>query len=301
MILQIFLLQTFLLQTFALILLTCTANVCFSEQPHNKEETVHGTWFPESTLLFPTQLADPARVCFAGGIRLGDGIAGQVSTPVTFGDHLPLYRWNNIKLYNTTGDLQVGVEGAIFSIFNQTEYSSPLINSDYYVAIPLSFATGRWAHRLRIYHVSSHLGDEYMNRAHHKKRVNKSYEAIDLFTSYYLTKQIRLYAGLGAIPHSDSEMHLKKLYVQYGIEVHVAKKEWQELYGCPYIAMHFENWQDCQYKINANFAIGYEWGKLSGLGRKFRIALEYHSGTCCDGQFSRTASDYIQARFSWGF
>lgn len=270
-----------------------------------KEKTddadVTGMWFPEATLLYPTMLADPLRVCFAGGIRLRDHVAGQVSTPVTFGDQFPLYRWNNVQVYKKKGDVQLGIEGAVFAIFNQTQYSSPLINADYYVALPLSFATKRWAHRLRIYHISSHLGDEYMNRKHHAKRVNKSFEAIDYFASYMITKDIRLYGGLGVVPHSDSEMHMKKLYAEYGLEVRAGRKEWKDLYGTPYLAMHFENWQDCDYKIDANFAIGYEWGKLNGLGRKFRVALEYHNGHCSEGQFSRSRSDYIQAMISWGF
>lgn len=293
------------LRSYALCLFMFSCGFIYAQESTTTTESATTTksdsWFPESELLFPTQLADPQRVCFAGGIRLRDRVAGQVCTPVTFGADLPVYRWHDCEIGNKKGDVQIGVEGAIFSIFNQTEYSSPLINADYYVAIPLSFASGRWAYRLRLYHISSHLGDEYMNRSCHKKRVNKSFEAIDLSTSYFLTKQIRLYGGVGIVPHSDSEMRLKKLYIQYGLEVHAGRREWKELYGTPYIAMHFENWQDCQYKIDANFAIGYEWGKLNGLGRKFRIALEYHNGTSCDGQFSRTPSDYIQARISWGF
>lgn len=271
-----------------------------SQNTPEKDE-IQGKWFPESRLLFPTFLADPQRVCFAGGIRLRDHVAGQTSTPVTFGDNFPLYQWNNVEVYKKKGDLQLGVEGAVFAIFNQTEYSSPLINADYYVALPVSFATGRWAHRARLYHISSHLGDEYMNRKCHDKRVNKSFEAIDYFASYMLTKDIRLYGGVGVVVHSDSEMHLKKLYAQYGLEVHAGRTEWKDLYGTPYLAMHFENWQDCDYKIDANFAIGYEWGKLNGLGRKFRVSLEYHNGHCDEGQFSRLRSDYIQAMISWGF
>lgn len=272
-----------------------------SPKARDEKNEVTGMWLPESTILYPTQLANPLRVCFEGGIRLRDDVAGQVCTPVTFGDQFPFYRWNNVQVGKYSGDLQLELEGAIYAIFNQTEYSSPLINADYYVALPLSFASGKWAHRARIYHISSHLGDEYLHRRHHKKRVNKSFEAIDLFTSYNITKQIRLYGGVGAVPHSDSEMHMKPLYAEYGLEVHVGRREWKDLYGTPYMAMHFENWQDVDYKINANYALGYEWGKLSGLGRKVRVSLEYHTGYSMIGQFSKHRSDYIQAMISWGF
>jgi len=265
------------------------------------DATKTGMWFPESTILYPTQVANPLQVAFSGGVRLRDKVAGQVSTPVTFGDQLPLYRWNNVELWGTKGDMQLEIEGAVFAIFNQTHYSSPLVNADYYVAIPVSFATGPWAHRLRLYHISSHLGDEYMEHHKHIHRKNKSFEALDLFTSYNLTDQIRFYGGVGSVIHSDSDMHIKPLYIEYGLEVRVGRREYKELYGTPYLAMHFENWQDCDYKIDANFAVGYEWGKISGLGRKLRVALEYHNGYSCEGQFSKMRSDYIQARVSFGF
>ena len=260
-----------------------------------------GEWLPQSAILYPTELANPLQVAFSGGIRFRDKVAGQVCTPVSFGAQFPLYRWSNTRVFKRKGDVQVDVEGSVFAIFNQTEISSPLINADYYVGIPVSFACKRFAHRLRIYHISSHLGDEYMNREHHKKRLNKSFEAIDYSLSYNLTKQIRCYVGPGVIFHSDSEMRLKPLYINYGMEVKVGKHEWKQVYGVPYLAMHFSNYQDHDWNIDANFAIGYEVGKANGLGRKARLALEYHNGFCSAGQFSRHRSDYLQLKLSWGF
>lgn len=260
-----------------------------------------GMWLPQSTVLYPTQVANPRQVSFSGGIRLRDSVAGQVSTPVSFGDQFPLYRWSNVEIMKKKGDLQLEIEGAVFAIFNQTQKSSPLINADYYVAVPLSYAYDKWAHRVRLYHISSHLGDEYMKEKRHVKRLNKSYEAIDYFTAYDITKNIRLYGGPGVIVHSDSEMHLKPLYVQYGMEVRCFRHEWKQLYGNPYLAMHFENWQDNDWKIDATFALGYEWGKLNGMGKKIRASIEYHNGYCDQGQFSRIRDDYIQFRLAYGF
>jgi hypothetical protein len=272
-----------------------------ADQASLKDAGSSGRWFPQSTILYPTQLANPLQVAFAGGFRARGSIAGSISTPVTFGDQFPLRRWSNVTIGKHTGDMQLEIEGAVFGIFNQAKYSSPLINADYYVGLPLTYAYDRWAHRLRIYHISSHLGDEYMDRKHHEKRVNKSFEAIDVFTSYYLTKQIRLYGGGGVIAHSDSEMKMKPLYAEYGLDVHAGRREWKDMYGTPYLSMHFRNCEDCHYKMDSNYVIGYEWGKINGLGQKFRISLGYHNGFCSDGQFSRRKSDYVQLKFAYGF
>ncbi len=266
-----------------------------------KRSKCHGMWLPQSTILFPSEVANPRQVSFSGGVRFHDSVAGQVSTPVSFGDQFPLYRWANFDLFSWKGDLQLEIEGAVFAIFNQTEDSSPLINADYYVAIPVSYAYDKWAQRLRLYHISSHLGDEYMKRKHHAKRLNKSYEAVDYSLSYDITKQIRVYGTGGVIAHSDSEMHLKPLYTMCGMEVRVGRHEWKQLYGTPYLAMHFENWQDNDWKVDATFALGYEWGKINGMGKKIRVSCEYHNGFCDAGQFSRIRDDYLQFRISYGF
>jgi hypothetical protein len=275
------------------------SSYCYSDHTH-KEVRSCGEWLPQSTILYPTELANPLQVAFSGGIRFRDRISGQVCTPVSFGSQFPLYRWSNTRVFKRKGDLQLEVEGAVLAIFNQTKRTC-LINADYYVALPLSFAYKRFVHRLRLYHISSHLGDEYMNKRHHKKRLNKSFEALDYALSYGLTKQIRLYVRPGVIVQSDSEMRLKPLYIDYGMEVKVWKKEFKELYGVPYLAMHFSNYQDNNWNIDANFALGYEVGKANGLGRKARLALEYHNGFCTAGQFSRHRSDYLQLKLSWGF
>ncbi len=272
-----------------------------SDKESLKEEGHNGMWLPQSTVLYPTQVANPRQVSFSGGIRLRDSVAGQVSTPVSFGDQFPLYRWSNVDILGAKGDLQLEVEGAVFAIFNQTTYSSPLINADYYAALPVSYAYDKWAHRVRLYHISSHLGDECHEYKGYVKRLNKSYEAIDYFTSYNITKQIRVYGGPGVIIHSDSEMRLKPLYAQYGMEVRVGRREWKQLYGTPFLAMHFENWQDNDWKMDATFALGYEWGKINGMGKKIRTSIEYHSGYCDAGQFSRIRDDYVQFRLSYGF
>ena len=258
-------------------------------------------WLPQSTILYPTEVANPRQVSYSCGIRLHDCVAGQTSTPVSFGDQFPLYRWSNVSIGSLKGELQLELEGAVFAIFNQTHYSSPLINADYYIAMPVTYAYENFAHRARLYHISSHLGDEYMKRKNHAKRLNKSYEAVDYSLAYFLTKEVRVYATAGVIAHSDSEMHLKPLYAQYGMEARVGRREWKQLYGTPFLAMHFSNWQDNKWKIDATFALGYEWGKINGMGRKIRVSAEYHNGFCDAGQFSRLRDDYVQFRLSYGF
>ena len=259
----------------------------------------HGIWLPQSTVLFPTQVANPRQLCFSVGHRFNDICGGHNASAVTFGDQFPMYRWSNI--WKWKGDLQLELEAGVFAVFCHDTSSSPLQNADYYVGIPLTYATGPWAFRGRIYHISSHLGDEYMQQHPHCHRKNKSYEAVDFFTSYRLTKDITILGGPGVIVHSDSEMRLKPLYAEYGAEIRSFRHNFTQLYGQPFISMYFRNYQEENFRFDSTYAIGYEWGKIHGFGRKIRLFAEYHDGYSPDGQFSKYRTHYFALRLSYGF
>lgn len=259
--------------------------------------TWHGVWLPQSTILYPTQIANPRQISFSGGARFFDGIAGKIATAVSFGDQFPLYRWAGFK----GGDLQLEVEGGAFAIFDMYKREFPLINADYYGGFPLTYAKGLWSYRLRLYHISSHIGDEFLESHNGFLRKNKSFEALDFSTDYQVCKNLRFYLVLGSVVHSDSEMYMKRGYAQYGFEVRGPRADFKQLFGQPFLSVHAQNWQENHYAQDMTYALGYEWGKIHGVGRKVRAFLEYHNGFSPDGQFSRVRTKYIAFRLSYGF
>jgi hypothetical protein len=221
-----------------------------------------------------------------------------VATEVTFGDQFPLYRWANFK----GGDLQLEVEGGVYGIFNMHEKTFPLVNTDYYGGIPLTFAKGPWSYRLRLYHISTHVGDEFLQEnGHHFHRKNKSFEAVDFSADYKFHPDFRVYGMLGGIAHSDDEMSMKRGYVEYGFEARGPRTDFEQLFGQPFLAVHMQNWQENHFALDTTYALGYEWGKNHGIGRKVRVFLEYHDGFSPDGQFSRTRTKFFSVRLAYGF
>lgn len=265
--------------------------------PPNAKVSSEGIWLPQSTILFPTMVANPRQISFSVGPRFGDCLGGHWATAVSFGDQFPLYRWTNVW----GGDLEIEVEGGVFALFNMDHFSFPLLNADYYVGFPLSYAKNKWAFRLRPYHISSHVGDEYLCTHKHFKRKNKSFEAIDFYSSYQLNDNLRLYGGIGTVVQSDQAMPLKPLYFDYGFEVRAFKHNFTQLYGQPFLAFDIQNAQDTNFRFNSTCAAGYEWGKIQGIGRKIRLFAEYHNGFCPEGQFSRLRSKYFGIRLAYGF
>lgn len=265
-----------------------------------KKQRSRGIWFPQSTVLYPTEVANPRHVAFSAGHRMGDKVCGgNHGSAVQFGDQFPLYRWAN--MWKWRGDLQLELEAGVFAVFCHDTSSSPLQNADYYVGIPLSYAVGPWAFRSRVYHISSHLGDEFIGHNKHACRKNKSFEAVDFSTSYQMNDILRLFGRLGAVVHSDSEMHIDPWYLEYGLEARAWRHNFTQLYGQPFLALYFRNMQETNYRFDSSIAIGYEWGKIQGFGRKVRTYLGYYNGFSNDGQFSRKKTQYTALTLEYGF
>jgi hypothetical protein len=284
-----------------------TAREKYVEQPR-----VNGIWFPQSTVLFQPLVADPRQPTYSAALRVSDKVAGHLAAAVSLGDDFPIFRWRDVFCWH--GDLQIGIEAGVWAVFNYSHVPKnksgeicEMVNADYFAGIPLTYAFDRWSFRMRIYHISSHLGDEFM--VNHKKyccgnkRKNPSFEAIDFFTSYQFSSHLRGYFGPGVIIHSDRSFKLKPLYVEYGAELRLfgRKLYYHRLYGTPFFAVHLENWQQHHWDLDITYKLGYELSKLQGVGRKVRFYIDYHQGFSYEGQFFNKRVKYGEAGFSWGF
>lgn len=280
------------------------------KQFHEKYETFFkpkGIWFPQTTELFLPMVANPRQVTNSMGYRQKDLIIGRKAVPISLGDDFPIYRWIDVGYH---GDLQISIESGIWSVFDMSppepKYISgaALVNTDYYVGVPITYAFDAWSFRFRGYHISSHLGDEFLGNHPDYTRLNPSMEAIDFFASYQALGSLRLYGGVGIVVHSDPSFLLKgPLYLEYGGEYRFlgTKFHKQRLYGTCFLAAHLRTYQYLHYKLDGTCVGGYEFSKLQGIGRKFRVFAEYHHGYSLEGQFMKKRVSYWSYRLSYGF
>lgn len=268
-----------------------------------REHNLWGIWMPEGPPAFRPFIADPRQVTFSVGWRFNDPVLGKNLVPVSFGDTFPIFRW--IDIWYFRGDLQLEIEGAVWAIFDPLHKSAPLIDADYYVGFPMTYLFGDWAFRLRGYHISTHIGDEFLLNNPHFDRRNPSIEAFDFYVSDQFTKDIRLYGGVGWVACQDDSYRIGPFYIQLGAELRLSSLGYEDycdrLYGEPFFAMDFFYQSHFKHHINSNYAVGYEWGKISGIRRKFRIYLEYHDGYSIEGQFSCEPTRYLSIRATYGF
>ena len=267
--------------------------------------TMKGIWFPQMTELFQPIIGSPRVISYTVGYRSGDEVCGNKCVDVSLGDDFPIYRWLDVL---GGGDLQIGIEAGIWSVFNMDPHpdiaeGTELVNTDFYGGIPITYARNKWSFRLRGYHMSSHLGDEFLVNHPGFHRVNPSIEAIDFFASYQAKEAIRLYVGPGVIVHSDDSFPWKPMYIEYGTEVRFLGTKFikQRLYGTLYLTLHFRNMQELDWNFDGTYRGGYEFSKLQGIGRKFRFYVEYHHGYSYEGQFSKMRDHYMEYNISYGF
>ncbi len=266
---------------------------------------VGGVWFPESTVLFQPLIANPREPIYSVAYRWND-ILAKSQIAISLGDFFPIFRWFDVLPWK--GDLQIDIAACVWGNFDMNPKVHPnnewaeLITTDYILMIPISYAINKWSYRLRGYHISSHLGDEYMVNHGNVLRVNPSFEAIDFFISYQATNGLRVYGGPGFVVHSDTSYPMKTFYFEYGLEWRFMglRYHYHRLYGAPFFAADFQNWQANNFKLSTTLQLGYEWSKLQGAGRKVRLFAEYHNGYS-EGQFFYKHTDYIAIRIAWGF
>ena len=244
--------------------------------------------FLPTGLIFDPLLADPRWPHFGASMqRYIDDPDFQYIASVSFGETIPLYRG---AIESFGGYWEVGIQAGVFAIFDMNAASHDLVNADYFAAFTGAYAQGPFEMLARLYHQSSHLGDEFLLRTR-TNRINLSYEAVDLKLSYHLfERQLRLYAGGGYLFDQDPS-NLKPWSAQAGLE-------WKHRLGfLPHVTtvvatdvqMHEENSWRANYSVRA----GLQFDRARILGRRLLVMLEYFSGNSPNGQFYKNKIDYI--------
>jgi len=114
------------------------------------------------------------------------------------------------------GRWELGFQAMVDAIFDLSSRSFDLANEDYFVGLTGSVAARGVTTQLRVYHLSSHLGDEYLIE-NGLSRDRVSYEAIDLLASCDPTDFLRVYGGGGVLFNARPDFD--PVVLQLGIEL----------------------------------------------------------------------------------
>jgi hypothetical protein len=155
------------------------------------DEAIGFVPLPEGDVFCPL-IADPkSGYSFFSYVRGTSSSAfGTDLGSVGIADRFGLVRWGGPH----AGDgFQISLAGAVFAQFDLDAPSFDLINADYVVGLPMTMRRGKVSARLRLYHQSSHLGDEYLLRPG-VERENFAFESAEAMLSVD-GGPLRLYGG----------------------------------------------------------------------------------------------------------
>jgi len=239
-------------------------------------------------LLFEPLHADPRWPHFSAAYqRYVDDRDVRDVAAVSFGETFSFYR-GDVPL---GGQWEVGLQGGVFAIFDMDAESHDLLNADYLVGVPLSYRKGPLSGTVRVFHQSSHLGDEFLLRTR-VQRVNLSYEGIDIKLSYeWFDRALRLYGGGGYLFDRDPS-RLRPWSVQFGFEL---QSPWTLLGGAlrPIFATDLQTREENGWNTDVSVRTGLQLESVHVLGRKLQLMLEYFNGHSPNGQFYRDKVDYF--------
>jgi len=256
--------------------------------------------FPQDQIFCPV-LADPKEarsfVSFLRGtFRSLDDPSGNGTNigSVGLGDSFGLVRWGG----PSPGEgVQLDVVGSIFAQFDLGTASKDLINADYIIGVPLTFRRSGFSTRVRLYHQSSHLGDEYLLRAEDIERQNLAFESVELLLSQEIGP-LRAYAGGERIFRREPDTVAARLF-HGGVELRTGRAGPVQLVG----GVDLKTTERHDWSPSISGRVGLEVARRGPGGHPARLVtlmLELYEGPSPYGQFFQDDISYVGVGLHFG-
>ena len=240
--------------------------------------------------LFAPLLADPRWPHFYASylhytVPGGDTNARDAGS-VGFGDTIAFYR----DSFSDGQRYELGLQAAVFALFDLGAPSNDLVNADYFVGPYAAYRNGNFSVLGRVYHISSHLGDEFLLR-NRVDRVNLSFETVDAVASYEFPAGFRAYGGASYIFHREPD-DLRPFGVQYGIEYRSPHTFAGGLIR-PVAAADFQHREESDYSLDLSLRAGLQFEDPTRFSQRAQVLLEYYQGQSPNGQFYDNRIEYF--------
>lgn len=253
------------------------------------ERALDSEWFPSDDLFRPL-LADPKQPQFfalwqsmqSRNERTNANI-GSIGIGENFGFYTRREGCNGWQISLLTG---------IFAQFDLDTSNAALINVDFNVGVPITWRHGNWSARLRFYHQSSHIGDEFLGINPGFQPIGLQFNEVDMIVSYDVQKWLRLYGG-GAVLVTRQPATIDRNTVQWGFEARTPRPLARSyVFGrlstpilfSPVLTADFKAVEEQHWHINTNLLMGFDVFRY-GSFKRLRILFNYYRGYNPYGQF----------------
>ena len=195
--------------------------------------------------------------------------------------------------YGTDNDLwpegyQLDVEGAAFPRLN-LEHQRDLDTVDFRAGIIETTRQGPWEAKFGYYHLSSHIGDEYLVRNPDFQRINYVRESLIFGVAAYLNPSLRLYSETGWAFYTDGGAMPWEF--QFGADL--SSPEPTGIQGAPFFAINAHLRQENDFSGNMTVQTGWQWRGRNG--HLCRFGMQYFNGMSDQYQFYNVFEEQIGA------
>ena len=249
---------------------------------------------PEGDVFCPL-LADPkAASSYLSYVRgASTSPFGTDLASVAVADRFGLLRWGGP---HPGEGLQISLQGGVFAQFDMNTQSYDLINADYTVGLPITYRLGRTSWRLRFYHQSSHLGDEFLLRSR-IPRENFAFQSGEALLSLD-SGPLRVYGG-GEIVFNSTPRTVNTNVIHAGAEVRQRDSAVRlgSLAGVRLVgAVDAKAVEDLDWHVAYSARAGIEISRggdgVMHAERRWSILGQYYDGPSPYGQFFRDDITY---------
>jgi hypothetical protein len=197
---------------------------------------------------------------------------------ITLGGRVGVFRYGSQNSFRPEG-WQIDIEGAAMPRLDWEE-ERDLISADFRFGVPLTYAVGMFETKLAYYHLSSHLGDEFLLKNPWIQRINYSRDVVVFGLATYWTEDVRLYAeaGYGVVTSGGAE----PWEFQFGAEYSPVAPTYVR--GAPFAAINGYLREEVDFGGTLTVQAGWQW-RGYGSRHLFRAGVQYLSGKSPQLQF----------------
>jgi hypothetical protein len=237
------------------------------------------------TQLFEPLRADPKEPrFFVSALKVDSDIQNTTIGAVGFGENFGIVRHGS----SPKKGWQLGISAAVFAQFDLESDSSDLMNADYVIGVPWTWRQNDWSGRVRVYHQSSHLGDEFLLRVQ-PERVNLSFESMEVLFAHNFD-DIRVYGGGEYLFHREpSELAEGLVHIGFDWRDGEAAFHFSNLASARWVAgIDVKRWLQDDWATQVSAKAGLEFVPLNNNNnskRRWSVLFELYDGPSPYGQF----------------
>jgi hypothetical protein len=229
-----------------------------------------------SGVLYPSYIAGTKEPRF-GAAWLWERRRGLI-WETALGGRWGLFRHGTFGPHDARG-FQLDVEGAALARVDPEE-ESDLEAVDFRAGIVATWREGPWRLKAGYYHISSHLGDEFVIKNPDFTRLNYVRDSLIIGLMYDITPDLQIYGEFA--PALNANGGAEPGEFQFGIQY--SPYVVTGLRGAPFWAVNGHLRQEFNFGGSVNALAGWQWrGRNSN--RTFRIGAQYYSGPSIQWSF----------------